>query len=114
MPADRQLAFGSVSDDPAMRDFRMTSHLARYSGVSFGAVAGRPARPSLTATGRGGVPAPRAAADGAVRAHGPYQPVNPGFEGDPRPRLRPVHPSRRDATPTQSKAKVFDIGGLRP
>src|SRR5438552_263139 len=40
MPAERQLAFGSVSDDPAIRDFRRTSHLARYSVVSFGAAAG--------------------------------------------------------------------------
>src|SRR5688572_16041310 len=54
MPADRHLAFGSNSSDPAMRDFRMTSHLARYSGVSFGAFSGRPARPSRTSTGRGG------------------------------------------------------------
>src|SRR5687767_15461793 len=58
MPADRHLAFGSNSLDPAMRDFRMTSHLARYSGVSFGAFSGRPARPSRTNTGRGGGKAP--------------------------------------------------------
>src|SRR5712692_6014323 len=58
MPAERHLAFGSVSDDPAMRDFRMTSHLARYSGASFGAVAGRPSRPSITAAGRGAAGAP--------------------------------------------------------
>ena len=34
---ERHLTLGSNSGDPAMRDFRMTSHLARYSGVSFGA-----------------------------------------------------------------------------
>src|SRR6185295_18699328 len=68
MPAERHLAFGSVSDDPAMRDFRRTSHLARYSVVSFGAVAGRPARPSITATGRGGAAAlpPAPVAPGAA------------------------------------------------
>ena len=32
----------------------MTSHLAKYSGVSFGAFAGRPSRPSSTNTGLGG------------------------------------------------------------
>src|SRR5215207_6233503 len=58
MPAERHLAFGSNSSDPAMRDLRMTSHLAKYSGVSFGAVSGRPARPSRTSTGRGGGKAP--------------------------------------------------------
>src|SRR4030095_9213844 len=58
MPAERHLAFGSNSSDPAMRDFRMTSHLAKYSGVSFGALSGRPARPSSTNTGRGGGKAP--------------------------------------------------------
>src|SRR5918995_3747523 len=68
MPAERHLAFGSNSSEPAMRDFRMTSHLARYSGVSFGAFSGRPARPSRTSTGRGGGKAPAlvpAAAGGA-------------------------------------------------
>src|SRR5215468_960119 len=69
MPPEIHLTFGSNSGDPAIRDFRMTSHLARYSGVSFGASSGRPARPSRTNTGRGGgtVP-PRAcvAEDGAA------------------------------------------------
>ena len=52
-----------VEDDPDMRDFRRISHLAMYSAVSFGAVAGRPSRPSITATGRGGAAAlPRAPA----------------------------------------------------
>src|SRR5258706_15797452 len=92
MPAERQLAFGSVSDDPAMRDFLMTSHLAKYSGASFGAVAGRPSRPSITATGRGGAgapprapaapgaaaPRPRAAALGL---NGKYTPVKSGCAG---------------------------------
>src|SRR5262245_11382572 len=65
MPAERHLAFGSYSSDPAMRDLRMTSHLARYSGVSFGAPSGRPARPSRTSTGRGGGASPRGPAAGA-------------------------------------------------
>ena len=43
MPPETHLTFGSYSGDPAMRDLRMTSHLARYSGVSFGAFSGRPA-----------------------------------------------------------------------
>src|SRR5262245_17064947 len=58
MPAETHLTFGSNSGDPAMRDLRMTSHLAKYSGVSFGASSGRPARPSSTNTGRGGGTAP--------------------------------------------------------
>src|SRR5690348_8835601 len=53
MPAEIHLTFGSSSSDPAMRDCRMTSHFARYSGVSFGALSGRPSRPSSTNTGRG-------------------------------------------------------------
>src|SRR5580765_7581079 len=66
MPAERHLAFGSNSSDPAMRDFRMTSHLARYSGVSFGAFSGRPSRPSRTNTGRGGGTVPAAGEGTAV------------------------------------------------
>src|SRR5512138_1102384 len=54
MPPETHLTFGSNSGDPAMRDFRMTSHFARYSGVSFGAFSDRPSRPSRTNTGRGG------------------------------------------------------------
>src|SRR2546430_16404622 len=54
MPAETHRTLGSNSGDPAIRDFRMTSHLAKYSGVSFGAFAGRPSRPSSTNTGRGG------------------------------------------------------------
>src|SRR6185503_5866399 len=79
MPAETHLAFGSYSLDPAMRDLRMTSHLARYSGFSFGAFSGRPSRPSSTNTGRGGGTAPAlvpavgagtAAAAGAAAAAG--------------------------------------------
>ena len=71
MPAERHLAFGSNSEDPDMRDFRMISHLAMYSGVRVGAVAGRPSRPSITATGRGGAAAlPRVPAAGAAGALG--------------------------------------------
>src|SRR5687768_16843915 len=89
MPAEIHLAFGSNSDEPAMRDFRITSHLARYSGVSFGAFSGRPSRPSRTSTGRGGGKAPRApSAGGGVPARprparpngliGVYTPVKSG------------------------------------
>jgi len=54
-----------------MRDLRMTSHLAKYSGVSFGAFSGRPSRPSSTNTGRGGGTAPRVpAADGDAAGGG--------------------------------------------
>src|SRR4030095_16908284 len=72
MPPDTHLAFGSNSFDPAMRDFRMTSHLARYSGVSFGAFSGRPSRPSSTSTGRGGGTSPEfvPAAEGGTVAAG--------------------------------------------
>src|SRR5262245_25529002 len=98
MPAETHLTLGSNSGDPAMRDFRMTSHLARYSGVSFGASAGRPSRPSSTNTGRGGgtppvfVPAAgggtvAAGAAAAARARawpngliGAYTPVKSGLD----------------------------------
>src|SRR5262245_30854697 len=70
MPAETHLTFGSNSGDPAMRDFRMTSHLAKYSGVNFGASSGRPARPSSTNTGRGGGTAARGAAAGDGGAGG--------------------------------------------
>src|SRR5688572_13983139 len=86
MPAERHLAFGSNSDEPAMRDFRMTSHLARYSGVSFGAFSGRPARPSRTKTGRGGGKAPPRvpAAGGGTAAPGGTA-ANGGAAARPRP-----------------------------
>src|SRR6185503_5663456 len=68
MPAEMHLTFGSNSSDPAMRDCRMTSHLARYSGVSFGALSGRPSRPSSTNTGRGGGKPPSLVAAGGGAA----------------------------------------------
>src|SRR5262252_6150851 len=119
MPAERHLTLGSNSGDPAMRDFRMTSHLARYSGVSFGASAGRPSRPSSTSTGRGGgtppvfVPAAgggtvAAGAAAAARARawpngsiGAYTPVKSGLD---------VPCARSDAVETTSRhrsAAVF-------
>src|SRR4029450_4617589 len=85
IPPERHLTFGSYSGDPAMRDFRMTSHLARYSGVSFGALSGRPSRPSSTNTGRGaGKARSLGAAGGGVRLNWPngstgkYTPVKSG------------------------------------
>src|SRR6185503_14082307 len=85
IPPETHLTLGSYSGDPAMRDFRMTSHLARYSGVSFGALSGRPSRPSSTNTGRGGgTPSLVAAGGGAVRLNWPngsigwYTPVKSG------------------------------------
>src|SRR5580765_3216485 len=96
MPAETHRTLGSNSGNPAMRDFRMTSHLARYSGVSFGASAGRPSRPSSTRTGRGGGAPPEfvpaagggtvaGGADAAARARawangsiGEYTPVKSG------------------------------------
>src|SRR5437762_13940582 len=98
MPAERHLAFGSNSDDPDMRDFRMTSHLARCSGVSFGAVAVRPLAPSMTGAGRAGGNGPPRAAGGAVARprcaafnglNGMYPPVKSGCCG--------VACARRDA-----------------
>src|ERR1043165_3328300 len=76
IPPETHLTFGSYSGDPAMRDLRMTSHLAKYSGVSFGALSGRPSRPSRTSTGRGGATAPRlpAAGGGAVAVPRPTLP----------------------------------------
>src|SRR5688572_11250070 len=85
MPAEMHLTFGSYSSDPAIRDWRITSHLARYSGVSFGALSGRPSRPSSTNTGRGGgTPSLVAAGGGAARLNWPngstgmYTPVKSG------------------------------------
>src|SRR5688572_14127644 len=109
MPAERHLALGSVSDDPDMRDFRMTSHVARYPGVSFGAVAGRPARPSITATGRGGVPGPRGATGAAFGSNTKYTPVKSGCDGVCCARIDAVNPARRHTSDTESKAKVFDM-----
>jgi hypothetical protein len=37
MPGGRQLAMGSYSYEPLIRDFLMISHFAMYSGVSDGA-----------------------------------------------------------------------------
>src|SRR5262245_4316475 len=111
MPAERHLAFGSNSSDPAMRDFRMTSHLARYSGVSFGAFSGRPARPSRTSTGRGGGTAPAVvlAAGGGAAARPPlawpngsigeYTPVKSGGA---------VPCARSDAVDTNSRHRSTD------
>src|SRR6185503_705579 len=127
MPAERHLAFGSNSSDPAMRDFRMTSHLARYSGVSFGAFAGRPSRPSRTKTGRGGgtppalVPAAgggTAAAGGvaaAARARawpngsiGEYTPVKSGG-GVPCARSDADDTNSRHRSAEENTVTVFDM-----
>src|SRR5262252_5937465 len=118
MPAERHLTLGSNSGDPAMRDFRMTSHLARYSGVSFGASAGRPSRPSSTNTGRGGGTPPEfvpAAGGGAVAAGaaaaararawpngliGAYTPVKSGLD---------VPCARSDAVETNSSDRSTTV-----
>src|SRR5688572_30737618 len=119
MPAERHLAFGSNSDEPAMRDFRMTSHLARYSGVSFGAFSGRPARPSRTNTGRGGGKAPALvpAAGGGAPARprpawpngsiGEYTPVKSG--GVPCARSDAVDTNSRHRSAEENTATVFDM-----
>src|SRR6185369_6156596 len=63
MPGGRHFALLSNSYDPAMRDFRIISHLAMYSGVSDGASGARPCEPSESGAddvGRGGGP-PRGA-----------------------------------------------------
>ncbi len=46
IPGGRHFAVLSLSDDPAMRDLLIACHLARYSGVSCGAVGARPCDPS--------------------------------------------------------------------
>src|SRR5688572_21494812 len=120
MPAERHLAFGSNSSDPAMRDFRMTSHLAKYSGVSFGAFSGRPARPSRTNTGRGGGNSPPRvpAAGGGAAARPPlawpngsigeYTPVKSG--GDvPWARSDAVDMNSRHRSAEEKIATVFDM-----
>src|SRR6266850_2684477 len=119
MPAERHLAFGSNSDDPDMRDFRMTSHLARYSGVSFGAVAGRPLAPSMTGTGRaGGNAPPRVPAGGAAARprcaafnglNGMYTPVKSGCGGVTCARRDAGETDSRHMSAAESKTHVFDI-----
>src|SRR5688500_19519244 len=121
MPAERHLAFGSNSSDPAMRDFRMTSHLAKYSGVSFGAFSGRPARPSRTNTGRGGGKAPPriSTAGGGTAARprpawpngsiGKYTPVKSGG-GGPRERSDAVDTNRRQRRAEENTATGRDMG----
>src|SRR5262245_59227905 len=109
MPPETHLTLGSYSGNPAMRDLRMISHLAKYSGFSFGAFSGRPSRPSSTNTGRGGATAPGApaaagaAAGGGVAARarawpngsiGEYTPVKSGGD-DPC--------ARSDAVDTNSR-----------
>src|SRR5688572_7362715 len=120
MPAERHLAFGSNSSDPAMRDFRMTSHLAKYSGVSFGAFSGRPARPSRTNTGRGGGKAPPriSTAGGGTAARprpawpngsiGKYTPVKSGG-GVPCARSDAVDTNSRHRTAEENTATVVDM-----
>src|ERR1700690_4120062 len=59
IPGGRHLALGSYSEDPAIRDFRIVSHLAMYSGVSKGAFGDLPWEPSASgaeALGFGGGP----------------------------------------------------------
>src|SRR5262245_44589656 len=130
MPPERHLTFGSSSGEPAIRDFRMTSHFARYSGVSFGASSGRPARPSRTNTGRGGGTAPArggvaedgAAGDGAAGVGtadrpplawpngsiGEYTPVKSGG-GAPCARSDAVDTNSRHRSAEENTATLFDM-----
>src|SRR4029079_9936693 len=124
MPPETPLTFGSYSGDPAMRDLRMTSHLAKYSGVSFGAFSERPSRPSSTSTGRGGGKAPPrvaaavAAAGGGAAARPPrawpngsigeYTPVKSG--GDvPCARSDAVDTNSTHRSAEENEATVFDM-----
>src|SRR4029450_5630421 len=126
MPAERHRAFGSNSSDPAMPDFRMTSHLAKYSGVSFGALSGRPARPSRTNTGRGGGTAPSrvpaagdgAAAGGGAAARPPLAWPNGAIGGDtpvksgggvPCARSDAVDANNTHRSAEENAATVFDM-----
>src|SRR6185436_1692861 len=117
MPAEIHLTFGSNSSDPAMRDCRMTSHLARYSGVSFGALSGRPSRPSSTNTGRGGGNAPSlvTAGDGAAGrlnwpngSTGMYTPVKSGG-GGPCARSDDVVTNSRHRNAENKTTIAFDM-----
>jgi hypothetical protein len=60
IPGGRHFALLSNSYEPAMRDFRIISHFARYSGTSEGASGDRPCEPSETGAdvvgGAGGPP----------------------------------------------------------
>src|SRR5262245_41234292 len=118
MPPETHLTFGSNSGDPVMRDFRMTSHLARYSGVSFGAFDDRPSRPSSTRTGRGGgtspLRAPAASGSAAARPPRPwpngsivmYTPVKSGV---PCARSKAVETNNRHRSAEETTATVFDM-----
>src|SRR5688572_17974248 len=116
MPAEIHLTFGSNSSDPAMRDCRMISHLARYSGVSFGALSGRPSRPSSTNTGRGGGKAPSLVAAGVGAAGrlnwpngstGKYTPVKSGG-GVPCARSDAVVMNSRHRNTEENTTIAFD------
>ena len=82
IPGGRHLALLSYSYEPAIRDFRITSHFARYSGVSDGASGDRPCEPSESGAdcvGRGGGP-PRCAPAGGGPPLRPAPP-RPSFAG---------------------------------
>ncbi len=82
IPGGRHLALLSYSYQPAIRDFRITSHFARYSGVSDGASGDRPCEPSESGAdcvGRGGG-APRCAPAGGGPPLRPAPP-RPSFAG---------------------------------
>src|SRR5688572_19229044 len=115
MPPERHLAFGSNFDEPAMRDFRMTAQVAKYSVVSLGAFSGRPAVPSSTCAGRvGGRPPARPRPARPHGATGEYTPVKSG---------RAVPSARSDAVDMNmhtsaeeykaSKVTVFDMMSSR-
>src|SRR5215510_14078207 len=114
MPAEMHLTFGSNSSDPAMRDWRMTSHFARYSGVSFGALSGRPSRPSSTSTGRGAGTPSLAGGAAAGRLNWPngstgmYTPVKSGG-GGPCARSDDVVTNSRHNNAEEKTTLAFDM-----
>src|SRR5216117_1567585 len=81
IPGGRHFALLSNSYDPAIRDFRIISHFAMYSGLRAGAFGARPCDPSESGAddvGRGGGPPPRASVGGApLLAPPPAAPPRP-------------------------------------
>src|SRR3989442_1763459 len=111
MPGGRQLAMGSYSYDPLIRDFLMISHLAMYSGVSEGALGARPLDRSPVGADRvggGGVVAPWPPALRGTISSGCFAPgLRPGLSPPTRPHPPGARPSTAHSTfPTFSSSTI--------
>src|SRR6186713_2273309 len=77
MPGGRHLSVLSDDESPATRAFEIACHFARYSGVSFGALAARPREPSESGAVRVGGGSGCPGAGPPVRAAGGGAPSRP-------------------------------------